>query len=269
MTLLLIVLTLALAAEDLLFHFVIRPKRGAFLRGGKQNDNTAAVALLSGLSVLAGYLLAFLLTGGCALLPSAGFALLLSGGGFAIAKFVLKSESGIFLAAAPVNALLTMLMNASRITAETLEDAAIGGSGRRSRLRADGNGLRFPAEQAVLPARTRGQKSGRTDCRNRSSAVIGLFRILAVMPLPTRTAHRERTSSGACFNLLTQPLTQHQNQMMQIPSCGKHPLQWFRRRRRHGSCRFGRCGRFPRRRLPAGQAQPVRDGRSCYPRRRK
>lgn len=77
MTLLLIVLTLALAAEDLLFHFVIRPKRGAFLRGGKQNDNTAAVALLSGLSVLAGYLLAFLLTGGCALLPSAGFALLL------------------------------------------------------------------------------------------------------------------------------------------------------------------------------------------------
>lgn len=128
MTLLLIVLTLALAAEDLLFHFVIRPKRGAFLRGGKQNDNTAAVALLSGLSVLAGYLLAFLLTGGCALLPSAGFALLLSGGGFAIAKFVLKSESGIFLAAAPVNALLTMLMNASRITAETLEDAAIGGA---------------------------------------------------------------------------------------------------------------------------------------------
>ena len=77
MTLLLVVLTAALAAEHLLFRFVLWPKRGEFLKSGKQGDNAAAVAALSGLSVLGGYLLAFLLTGSCALLPSAGLTLLL------------------------------------------------------------------------------------------------------------------------------------------------------------------------------------------------
>lgn len=78
MTLLLVALTAALAAEHLLFRFVLRPKRGEFLKSGKQGDNAAAVAAVSGLSVLGGYLLAFLLTGSCALLPSAGLTLLLS-----------------------------------------------------------------------------------------------------------------------------------------------------------------------------------------------
>ena len=128
MTLLLVVLTAALAAEHLLFRFVLRPKRGEFLKSGKQGDNAAAVAALSGLSVLGGYLLAFLLTGSCALLPSAGLTLLLSGGALALALLVFKAESGIFLAAAPVNALLTVLLSASRITADTLESAAVGGA---------------------------------------------------------------------------------------------------------------------------------------------
>ena len=121
MTLLLVVLTAALAAEHLLFRFVLRPKRGEFLKSGKQGDNAAAVAALSGLSVLGGYLLAFLLT-------SAGLTLLLSGGALALALLVFKAESGIFLAAAPVNALLTVLLSASRITADTLESAAVGGA---------------------------------------------------------------------------------------------------------------------------------------------
>ena len=89
MTLLLVVLTAALTAEHLLFRFVLRPKRGEFLKSGKQGDNAAAVAALSGLSVLGGYLLAFLLT---------------------------------------VNALLPVLLSASRITADTLESAAVGGA---------------------------------------------------------------------------------------------------------------------------------------------
>ena len=115
MTLLLVVLTAALAAEHLLFRFVLRPKRGEFLKSGKQGDNAAAVAALSGLSVLGGYLLAFLLTGSCALLPSAGLTLLLSGGALALALLVFK-------------ALLTVLLSASRITADTLESAAVGGA---------------------------------------------------------------------------------------------------------------------------------------------
>ena len=141
MTLLLVVLTAALAAEHLLFRFVLRPKRGEFLKSGKQGDNAAAVAALSGLSVLGGYLLAFLLTGSCALLPSAGLTLLLSGGALALALLVFKAESGIFLAAAPVNALLTVLLSASRITAE---------------------------------------KSGRADCRDRSASAACFFRIFAM-----------------------------------------------------------------------------------------
>ena len=128
MTLLLVALTAALAAEHLLFRFVLRPKRGEFLKSGKQGDNAAAVAAVSGLSVLGGYLLAFLLTGSCALLPSAGLTLLLSGGALALALLVFKAESGVFLAAAPVNALLTVLLSASRITADTLEAAAVGGA---------------------------------------------------------------------------------------------------------------------------------------------
>ena len=118
MTLLLVALTAALAAEHLLFRFVLRPKRGEFLKSGKQGDNAAAVAAVSGLSVLGGYLLAFLLTGSCALLPSAGLTLLLSGGALALALLVFKAESGVFVggAAAALCCALTVMIYASLLS---------------------------------------------------------------------------------------------------------------------------------------------------------